>query len=111
VRGSIIVTSAAIAIAILPWAPPASAQGTWTVTLGAPSGATTTGFVANGTVTPDGEAGLAQVVYEPTGTPITSSGPTAGLVIFNAGVTTPQVVSIPVDQLTPKTSYTYTYEL
>ncbi len=92
---------------MLPLASPASAQGTWTVTLGAPSGATTTGFVANGTVTPDGESGFAQVVYEPSGTPITSSSPTAGLVTFNAGVTTPQAVSIAVDQLTPNTSYTY----
>ena len=107
VTGSVIVASAAIAIAMLPLATPASAQGTWTVTLGAPSGATTTGFVANGTVTPDGEAGFVQIVYEPSGTPITSSSPTAGLVIFNAGVTTPQAVSIPVDQLTPNTSYTY----
>ncbi len=107
VTASLSVASAVIAIALLPLATPASAQGTWTVTLGAPSGATTTGFVANGTVTPDGEAGFAQVVYEPSGTPITSSSPTAGLVIFNAGVTTPQAVSIPVDQLTPKTSYTY----
>ena len=107
VTGSVIIVSGAIAIAMLPLATPASAQGTWTVTLGAPSGATTTGFVANGTVTPDGEAGFAQVVYEPSGTPITSSSPTAGLVIFNAGVTTPQAVSLPVDQLTPNTSYTY----
>ena len=107
VTGLVIVACAAIAIALLPLATPAAAQGTWTVTLGAPSGATTTGFVANGTVTPDGEAGFAQVVYEPSGTPITSSSPTAGLVTFNAGVTTPQAVSLPVDQLTPNTSYTY----
>jgi hypothetical protein len=107
VTRSIIVASASIGIATLALATPASGQGTWTVMLGAPSGATTTGFVANGTVTPDGAAGFAQVVYEPSGTPITSSSPTAGLVIFNAGVTTPQAVSIPVDQLTPKTSYTY----
>jgi len=92
---------------MLPLATPASAAGTWTVTLGVPSGATTTGFVANGSVTPDGEAGFAQVVYEPTGTPITSTSPTAGLVIFNAGVSTPQAVSMAVDQLTPNTSYTY----
>ena len=107
VTGPVIVASAAIAIAMLPLATPASAQGTWTVILGAPSGATTTGFLASGTVTPDGEAGFAQVVYEPSGTPITSSSPTAGLVTFNAGVTTPQAVSIPVDQLAPNTSYTY----
>ena len=92
---------------MLPLASPASAAGTWTVTLGAPSGATTTGFVANGTVTPDGQAGFVQVVYEPSGTPITSTSPTAGLVIFNAGVSTPQAVSLAVDQLTPNTSYTY----
>ena len=105
--GSVIVASAAIVIAMLPLATPASAAGTWMVTLGAPSGATTTGFVANGTVTPDGEAGFVQVVYEPSGTQITSTSPTAGLVIFNAGVSTPQTVSLAVDQLTPNTSYAY----
>ena len=77
------------------------------MTLGTPSDVTTTGFLASGTVTPDGEAGFAKVVYEPSGTPITSSSPTAGLVIFNSGVTTPQAVSIAVDQLTPNTSYAY----
>lgn len=92
---------------MLPLATPASAAGTWTVTLGTPSGGTTTGFLANGTVTPDGNAGFAQIIYEPTGTPITSSSPTAGLVIYTAGVTMPQAVSLPVDQLTPNTSYTY----
>ncbi len=107
VTGSVVVASVAITVAMLPLATPASAQGTWTVTLGVPSSATTTGFVANGTVTPDGEAGFAQIVYEPSGTPITSSSPTAGLVIFDAGVSTPQAVSIAVDQLTPNTSYTY----
>jgi hypothetical protein len=109
--GSVIAASAAIAIAMLPLATPASAQGTtWTLTLGTPTGTTTTGFVANGTVTSDGFDGFVNVRYEPTGTPITTSSPTAGLVIFNSGETTPQPVSIPVDQLTPHTSYTYELE-
>jgi hypothetical protein len=92
---------------MLPLAAPASAAGAWTLTIGAISGVTTTGAVVSGTVNPNGDAGWAEVAYEPSGTPITSSSPIAGLVIFNAGVTTPQAVSIPVDQLTPNTSYTY----
>ena len=112
---AVVAASGAIAIAMLPLATPASAQGTWSLTLGAPNGGTTTGFVANGTVTPDGEAGFVEVVYEPTGTPITSNSPTAGCVqgecasdlIFGNGVTTPQSVSVAVDQLSPNTSYTY----
>jgi phosphodiesterase/alkaline phosphatase D-like protein len=115
--GALVVASAAaIAMAMLPVvATPASAQGTWTLTLGTSTGATTTGFVVNGTVTPDGEAGFVEVVYEPTGTPITSSSPTAGCVnnvcagnlVFGNGVTTPQSVSVAVDQLSPNTSYIY----
>ena len=99
--------AALTALAMLPLASTASAQGTWTVTLNAPTGGTTTGFVANGHVTPDGEAGFVQIAYEPTGTPITSSSPTAGQVIFSAGVNSSQTVSMAVDQLTPNTSYTY----
>ena len=86
---------------------PPSALGTWTLTLSSPTGATTTGFVANGSVTSVGNAGFVQVQYEPTGTPITSTSPLAGLVIVNSGGTGSQPVSIPVDQLTPNTSYTY----
>ena len=120
ITGAVIAACAAIAIAMLPLAAtPASAQPPWTVTLGAPTGGTTTGFVANGTVTPNGDAGFAYIVYEPTGTSLTSSSPTAGCVfenggwvcvgdlIFSAGITTPQTVSIAVGQLTPNTSYTY----
>ena len=86
--------AALTALAMLPLASTASAQGTWTVTLNAPTGGTTTGFVANGHVTPDGEAGFVQIAYEPTGTPITSSSPTAGQVIFSAGVNSSQTVSM-----------------
>jgi hypothetical protein len=105
--GAVIASAGALAIAMLPLATPASAAGTWTLTLGAPTGTTTTGFVANGTVTSDGNAGFVQIAYEPTGTPITSSSPTTGLVIFNDGETGAQPVSLPVDQLSPNTSYTY----
>ena len=54
-----------------------------------------------------GMPGSATVLYEPSGTPITSSSPTAGLAIFSSGDITPQTVSLTVDQLTPNTSYVY----
>jgi hypothetical protein len=105
--GAVLLSSAALAIAMLPLgATPASATGTWTVTISGTSGATTTGILVNGTVDPAGNEGFAQVIYEPTGTPLTENSPTAGLVIFNAGGTS-QPVSFAVDQLTPNTSYTF----
>ena len=110
VTAAVMLGSAAMAVAMPPVATPASAAGTWTLTLGTPTGITTTGFVANGTVTSDGNAGFVEVLYAPAGTPLTPSSPSAGLVIFNAGETGPQPVSIPIDQLTPNTSYAYILE-
>jgi hypothetical protein len=105
--GSVIAASAAIAVAMLPIASPASAAGAWALTVTSLTGVTTTGALVNGTVNPNGDAGWAEITYEPTGTPITSSSPVTGLVIYNAGVNGPQTVSIPIDQLAPNTSYTY----
>ncbi len=106
--GAVVLSAAVLALAVLALAAtPASAQGLWTVTISGTSGATTTGVVVNGSVTPNGDAGSATVLYEPSGTPITSSSPTAGLAIFSSGDTTPQAVSLTVDQLTPNTSYVY----
>jgi putative transposon-encoded protein len=106
--GAVIAACGALAVALLPLASPASAQGTWTLTLGAPTGTTTTGFVANGTVTPDGNAGFVQVLYEPAGTPITTSSPKATSEdILNSPGTSPIAVSLPVDQLVPNTTYSY----
>jgi hypothetical protein len=107
--GSVVAASAAIAIAMLPMASPASADGTWTLTLGTPTGLTTTGFIANGTVTPDGNGGFVQVLYEPIGTPITTSSPTASGfddLQTNPG-TSPLPFSLTVDQLAPNTEYHY----
>jgi hypothetical protein len=110
--GSIIAASAAIAMAMLPLAAtPASAAGTWTLTVGTPTGLTTTGFIANGTVTPDGNGGFVQVLYEPIGTPITTSSPTASGfddLQTNPG-TSPLPVSLTVDQLAPNTAYHYEF--
>lgn len=105
--GMVVVSCAAVVLGVIPLAPTAAAAGAWTLSLGTPSSITTTGALVNGTVDPNGDAGSVDVVYEPEGTPITASSPTAGQVSFNTGVTTPQTVSIPVDQLTPGTSYTY----
>jgi hypothetical protein len=106
---AILGSAAAIAIAMLPLATsPASATGTWTVTLGATSGVTTTGILVSGTVNPAGNEGFAQVIFEPIATPLTTDSPTAsGVEIYNAGVTTPQPLTIAIDQLTPNTSYHY----
>jgi hypothetical protein len=113
--GTVLAVPFALALAMLPLtASPASAAGAWTATITGTSGATTTS-----TVTPDGDAGFAYIVYEPTNTPFTASSPTAGCVngadgwvcegdlIFTTGLTTPQNVSITIDQLTPNTAYHY----
>jgi putative transposon-encoded protein len=116
--GAIIAAAIAIAIALLPATTPASGQATttttttpttagWTLTLSAPTGTTTTGFVVNGTVTSDGNAGFVQVLAVPTGTSLTGANPVGNEVDFTAGETGLQPVSVPIDQLTPNTSYTY----
>jgi len=107
VTAAAIAATFAIVLSMLPLAAPVAAQGTWTLALGSPSGVTTTGFVANGTVTSDGNAGFVVVLVVPTGTPLTTSSPTAGLVIYGVAETGTQTTSIPVDQLMPDTSYTY----
>jgi hypothetical protein len=118
--GTVLAAPFALALAMLPLAasPAAAAGGAWTATITGTSGVTTTGIVATGTVTPNGDDGFAYIVYEPTGTPLSSTSPTAGCVngadgwicanglIFD-GQTTSQNVSITIDQLTPNTAYHY----
>ena len=67
--GAVIASSAAIAIAMLPLATPASA-GTAILTLGATTGATTTGAVVNFSWNANGEpdAYFIEAFYEPSGT-------------------------------------------
>ena len=108
--GAVVAASAAIAIAMLPLATPASA-GTAIITLGATTGATTTGAVVNFSWNANGEpdAYFIEAFYEPSGTPITGTSPQASDDAFTTAGASGNF-TIVVDQLQPNTTYNYELE-
>ncbi len=83
-------------------AAPALAQ-TPTVNTGSATTVTTTGALVTVTVNPDGTDTLYQVLYGPTGGPLSSM---SGLADAGAG-TAPVTETVPITQLTPGTAYTF----
>ena len=109
-RGAVIAAAVgALVVALIPLSA-ASAQGP-SITLGTPSGATTTGVVVNFSWNPGSETGPYFIValYEPSGTAITPSSPQATDAAFTTAGQS-GTFSIVVDQLQPSTTYSYELE-
>ena len=100
------VAGAAAAIVMLSVATTASAQTPPQLTIGSPSGATTTGVAINGTVNPEGTDTYVEIVYGPAGTTLGSGSPNTGYMDYGSSDSA-QTVAVVLSQLTPNTSYIY----